>query len=540
MRFFQPRRKRFDVDQQDMPENTSMLKLFETGSTKTYLQGRRRSYHEIVHVRTVQFPGRLFPLVLLENGQPGYVINAYLNYLLMRGEQESTFRQKMHAVCQLYEFCRRTYGDNPLSEENTRSLIFQFGSAKLHGTIQPDGHDPLNLYWRPVLPRTLKNILRYIDEFDAFQVTHFQAASLNPVEILFQTTFQRYQEFKTRTRYDPFIHLFPSRSKERRISAYTAKEHQRNSQPRRHQKVFPSELIVEMIERTPEPRDKMLLLLMAFGGLRRSEPLHIFHQDVLGQFRDSAAAWIRLSDPVRGVLKWIDSKGIERDGTRAEFHHDVYENHHLPSGHPLRNLQPRCLYGLGSAGLYAGFKGMTFTGHGDENFVFWLHEEAGVYFWRLYEQYVANHFHAKPNHWPYHPYLFIRLDAEGYGMPLTLAAMDKLFARAAERIGISGFGAHSLRHLYGYYMASVLKLSVERAQVCMHHASIQSTQIYYRTAPEVIRREILIAAYQSTGRPIPLSLQKQSPVSVFSFPIDWHATDEEIALLKFSFKRLSQ
>lgn len=516
-----------------------MARSSEKNSKKPNFLRLPSSYHEIVFVRTVQFPDRLFPLIILENGQPGYVINAYLNYLLMRGEQQSTFLQKMHAVCQLYEFCRRIYGENTLSEAETRGLIFQFGSAKLHGTVQPDGYDPLNLYWRPVLPRTLRNILRYIDDFDKFQVAHFQAASLNPVEIHFQTAFQRYQEFKTRTSYDPFIHLFPSRSKERKISNYTAIEHRRDSQPRRPQKVFPSELIVEMIERTPEPRDKMLLLLMAFGGLRRSEPLHLFHRDVLGQFRDSAAAWIRLSDPVRGVLKWVDLKGFERDGTRAEFHHDLYQNHQFPSGHPLRNLQPRCLYGLGSAGLYAGFKGMTFTGHDDENFVFWLHEEAGVYFWRLYEQYVADHFHGKPNHWPYHPYLFIRLDAEGYGMPLTLAAMDKLFTRAAERIGTSGLGAHSLRHLYGYYMASVLKLPIERAQACMHHASILSTQVYYRTAPEVVRREILIAAYHATGRPIPLDLGKKPPISPFSFPTGWHATDEEIAILGYSTNRSS-
>lgn len=498
------------------------------------------SHHEIVHVRTVQYPGRLFPMVLLENGRPGYVINAYLNYLMMRGEQESTFRQKLQAVCQLYEFCRRKYADAQLTETETRGLVFEFGSAKLHGTVQPDGSDPLNLYWHSVLPSTLRTILRHIDDFDAFQVAHFRSPALNPAEIRFQTAFQRYQDFKARTQYDPFVHLFPSRSNARKEAAYAVQEHRRDAQRRRPHKVFPAEFIVEMIERSSEPRDKMLLLLMAFGGLRKSEPLHLLHQDVLGQFRDSAAAWVRLSDPVRGIVKWMDKDGVNRSGTRMQFHRDLYGNHHLPPGHPLRNLQPRCLYGRGSNGLYAGFKGMTFTGHGDENFVHWLHEEAGVLFWRTYEKYVADHFHGKPSHWPYHPYLFIRLDAEGYGMPLTLAAMEKLFARAAGRVGITGLGAHSLRHFYGYYMASVLKMPIERAQACMHHASVLSTQAYYRTAPEVIRREILIAAYGATGQPIPVNLEKEPVVTPLSFPIGWCATDDEVTLLGLTRRKITR
>jgi hypothetical protein len=43
----------------------------------------KNAYHEVVYVRTIQYPGRLYPLVLLDNGRPGYVINAFINYLLM-------------------------------------------------------------------------------------------------------------------------------------------------------------------------------------------------------------------------------------------------------------------------------------------------------------------------------------------------------------------------------------------------------------------------------------------------------------------------
>ncbi len=496
----------------------------------------KNAFHEVLYVRTQQYPGRLFPLILLENGQPGYAINAFINYLLMQGVQESSLQQKIQAVCQLYEFCRRSHGYSRLSEEELRTLIYRFGRAKLHGTIQSDGCDPLCLYWRPVHPRTLKTILRNIDDFDRFQTVFFHADRLNPAEVHFQSAFERYIEFKSRSNYDPFIHLFPSRSNEVHQSQYQILEHRRDSLKRRAEKVFPAEFIVDLIEKTPEPRDKMLLLLMAFGGLRRSEPLHLLHQDVVGRFRDTGAAWITLGDPVRGAMDWQGVDGRERHGTRSEFFLQEYSNQQLPIGHPLRNLQPRSRYGKGDRGLYVGFKGMTFSGHGNNNFVHWLHEEAGILFWKSYEEYLARHFYGKPKHWPYHPFLFIRLDADGYGMPLTLPAVDKVFARASERIGLYGFSPHALRHFYGYYLASVLRRPIEEAQVCLHHASVLSTQTYYRTAPETIRREILLAAYQATGRPVPLAVNESGIVNL-AIPKSWGNIHDDVLFATYTQKQ---
>lgn len=489
--------------------------------------------HEIVYVKTKQYPNRVFPLVILENGKPGYVINAYINYLFMQGEQESTLHQKINAVCQLYEFCRRREDGTDLTEKQARHLIFNFGTAKLHGTIQSDGSDPSNLRWRPVTATTLRNILRYLKDFDTFQATYFHAQTLNPVEVRFQTSFERYLDFKQRSKYDPMIHLFPTRSAEKTIATYHVKEHRRDHLRRRVEKVFPADFIVKLIERTDVARDKMLLLLMSFGGLRRSEPLHLLQQDICGRFSDSGAAWVRLADPVRSEIEWMDACGHIKTGSRADFISKEFQNLHLPAGHQLRNMQPRCMYGRKGHGLQVGFKGMTFSGHGQNNFVHWLHEEAGVIFWRAYETYIAEHFHGKPRHWPYHPFLFVRLDAEGYGLPLTLPAVEKVFNRACERIGLKGFTPHSLRHFYGYYAATVLKLPVEKVQACMHHASVISTQTYYRTDPQAVRKEILIAAYKAIGQHTPTELTEM-PVTSLQIPLAWRANEMELELLKYS------
>jgi len=466
------------------------VEQFSRGTAQTNLRVRN-AFHEMLYVHTQQFPGRVVPMVLLENGKPGYAINAFINHLLMQGEQESTLHQKISALCQLYEFCKRRYGDRSLSEEELRNLVFHFGNAKLNGTIQTDGTDPTNLYWTPIRPSTVKNLIRYIGAFDRFQEMFLGARRLNPVEVHFQTAFERYCEFKRRKDYDPFIHLFPSRSQKQLLPQYKVQEHRRDLSKRRQQKAFPVGHIVELIDATDEPRDKMLLLLMAFGSLRRSEPLHLLHEDVLGRFKDTGAAWVRLADPVHGEVSWLDDNDQEHSGPRQRYFASIYKNDHFPPVHPLRNLMPRCRYGRKGHGMQVGFKGMTFSGEGNNNFVHWLHEEAGCLFWKSYQEYMDRYFHGKPKHWPYHPFLFIRLDPEGFGLPLTIPGVDKVFERATRRIGVTGYSTHSLRHFYGYYTASVLRRPIEEAQVCMHHATVLSTQVYYKTDPLVVRSELL-------------------------------------------------
>jgi len=55
---------------------------------------------------------------------------------------------------------------------------------------------------------------------------------------------------------------------------------------------------------------------------------------------------------------------------------------------------------------------------------------------------------------------------------------------------------HSLRHMYGYYCANILKppLPLEMTQMLMHHANINSTAVYYRLSDSTIRKMITDAA----------------------------------------------
>ena len=460
----------------------------------------KNQFYEIVQIRTSQYPKRLFPAVFLADGKPCVSINSFANYLLACNEQESTLHKKISAVCQLFEFSCRKYGNVDLTEEQLRSLVFEFGKAKLNGTILIDGTDPLELYWKPVKTNTAKQLISSITEFDKFQETFFASGILNPVEKVFLTNYERYLEFKRREKYDVFLHLFTTKVHTKSIKAYEPKQH-RNTDNKTLKKVFPASKLIDVIESATNIRDKMLMLLLAFGGLRKSELLHLFHNDVIGRFSDTGAAWITLGHPVSGEINWIDGKGISKVTSREAFLKHEYSNPKLPITHPLHQLRPRSLYSKYEKELYAGFKGMTFSGSGTENFIHWSHEEAGIYFWKLYNEYLQSYFYNKPSNWPYHPFLFIKLDPVGYGMPLTPASIDKIFARCIARVGVSGYTPHSMRHFYGYYLATVLNLPIEKAQVCLHHASINSTQVYYKTSPDIIRAQ-MVNAINPTGKQI--------------------------------------
>ncbi|MGC5887979.1 hypothetical protein, partial [Ralstonia pseudosolanacearum] len=64
-------------------------------------------------------------------------------------------------------------------------------------------------------------------------------------------------------------------------------------------------------------------------------------------------------------------------------------------------------------------------------------------------------------------------------------------------IGLSpsqdGVNPHGGRHFYGYFGATWLRLSKEKLQVLMHHASVLSTEVYYALDLKVVRDELALA-----------------------------------------------
>jgi integrase len=492
---------------------------------------KSRNY-QVIWVYCKDFPEREIPLVVLADGRPGYVINQWIFYLLDEEITPSRLEQYIRSLCHLYDFAMARYTDfNSVRDKG--ALLEEFIDAKKFGTDSyslktDDRHSwllSLGLYWKPLLKRT-KTIALYLDainQFDEWQVTFHKSIALNPYEEQFMSAWEIYRDFQQRTHWDPFLHLHASRQHTKRdykTAAYGKYSHKRHEcRNRSTPKAFPFDKFVDLIDQTVNPRDKLLWLLMGAGSLRSSETLHLFSSDVKGVDPEHKDTIICLADPEYGYVQWTDKNGKQQSNTRESYFSSEFKNSFFPKNHPLRNLQPRTKYGRRNTQLHVGFKGMTFgdiEGAGyvllqsdklrsiDEHYLWWLNKVYGQVFYHFFNKYLEkyywlNPFTGAPNPkgWPWHPWLFMCTNRQNYGMPLTMPALKGAWQRALKRINMedSGYGLHSLRHMYGYACANILEdVPIETTQMLMHHASITSTQIYYRLDSDTIRGTLTQAA----------------------------------------------
>lgn len=492
-------------------------------------------FYQVVWVYSKQFPGREIPLVLLENGRPGYVINQWITYLIEEEITPSRLEIYIRALVHLYDFALAqkslsNYIDFNLDE---RVLLADFIYAKKYGTDQycckKDDNSSwlqyLGLYWKPLTWRT-KTLFQYrdaINQFDQWQVTFHNSTRLNPCEEHFLSSYEIYRDSVQRFNWDPLWHLHPTKKHTKYIcetSVYGKYSHIRYEHAenrRKNPKLFPLDKFYELIQASENPRDKLLWLLMGAGSLRGSETLHLFQSDIEID-PESGNARVILADPEMGDVNWYDGNNKNQQTSRIEYFRCQWKNEQFSASHPLRNLQPRTQYGRRNSKLHAGFKGMTFSENLgsrkiitpenssrqlDNHYIWWLDPRFGEVFKSIYSEYEQNYLWKKPHSsktnskgWPWHPWLFICTNPTHYGMPLTMPALKQSWKRALRRIGMenSGLGLHSLRHMYGFYCANILKLDLEIVQMLMHHANINSTRVYFGIEESTLRELIKNAA----------------------------------------------
>jgi hypothetical protein len=472
-------------------------------------------FASIKRVYTCDFGSRVFPLVYIL-GRPSYILAQWTHLLMTAGITQSMLDERLRTMIQLWEFSVAKYGEAELTSHQARSLVPDFIAARSNGTIDADGNDPLGLFWKKLPKSTVKKYVRAINAFDEFQAAYQGAPRLNPTERHLMTAWQVCQEFRTREKWDAMLHLLPAGRvgrAERKQNEHVVKDsHARFTVDNKNlPKAFPLDRFVDLIERSACSRDKMMWLLMFGLALRQSETLHIFLEDCFGVDKLGCAR-IRLDDPELGVFRWFDLAGKLHHGNRAEYLRQMYRNDGLKDSIPnLYAIEPRTMYG-GHGGMRVGFKGMTFdecetTIPGIQSFGHegrWIDHRLGVYFQTCFEQYFREHFFGKPKGWPYHPYLLICLDDENYGMPLTIPAVRKAWRRALARIGMGDWflGPHGLRHLTGYYSASVLKQPIEITKLILRHKSVSSTEVYYHLSSNEVRNSLLKSVVERNGQRI--------------------------------------
>lgn len=502
---------------------------------------------------------RLIPLVLLSDGRPGYIINQWIFYLLQEAITDSRLEEAVRALEHLYSFTMARYEHDEMSKEQQECLLAGFIDAKRYGTgdycTTTKKHlqylKDIQLGWKKTSTESIERTINAINLFDKWQSTFHNASKLNPSETRFMNAWEICQDFKNRFNWDPLLHLHPAREHEKEVHNIEVKpkyQHKRlKKSDRKTKKTFPMGFILKLLDCACNPRDELLLLTMLGGSCRMSEPLHMLRTDIEGM-NDLGELMIRLADPRDGMIEWTDSKGSRKHGVRTDYFQEMWKNEHLSAGHPLHQLQPRDTYGRRSP-LYVGYKGMTFSDSDganvlgydpygrayDVNYLYWLDPRVGCRAYQVYESYhnqcLLKNFNTgerKPMGWLDHPWLFINIsnNTKTYGRPLSYSAMqtiwENLLDRLYEKHGIDmrdrGLGWHSLRHFYGWYCASCLRLDINTTKAIMHHGSEESTACYFKISPDIARSRII------EGSLIQLDYNKED-VDLVIFPdtpkLDW-------------------
>ena len=390
-----------------------------------------------------------------------------------------------------------------------RRLVKGFCRALMDGTIQyVDGRavERTGLYWRPRSRRRATSLAQRLAHFFKAvepevgnsiwkDFTRGQRSELTPTQEFQLALAAGYR------RKNGFLAHLPRKSEEQQvgpsagvISKFGRKPSRCHAFPSKYVFPFLMEGFTNQHGHTDETAQLVALLLM-IGGLRTSEPFHLYCSDV--QF-EGKEPWVFLHNPEDGEV--IDEGGITI--TRGVFLQRF-------------NMAPR---NRNYAREDAGWKGVKEDEIGTP--VFWL-PIAGIR-QLLYSKLRRYLLITRPQFMNQrsgtdgdHPFLFVSsgraVSSRGgkVGDPYTVSAFKEAWKAAIERIATKyndpdlvyakakGTTKHGARHYYGRFLVT-LGVEGEIIQECMHH---RSYKVYTRlTIAEI--NAVLQATGKGAGAPI--------------------------------------
>jgi site-specific recombinase XerD len=214
-------------------------------------------------------------------------------------------------------------------------------------------------------------------------------------------------------------------------------------------------------------RNCLITYLMHFGGLRLSEALSLWSEDVS---IEGGEVIVRVFHPKYGRAD---------DGTKRS---DILQQRY--------GLKPRITLVKATDPLFLGWKNCLLTDPYRRCFeVYFYPHSAGLVFATLWRDYHLKQ-RVKPIGGENHPYAI----TNKYGQPYSHRMFRKAHKLAIERIGLEysklqGTTPHGHRHAYGHRLADdgADPLLIKNA---MHHASITSSQIYTEPSAMQIRQSL--------------------------------------------------
>lgn len=440
------------------------------------------------------------PVLLTEHG----VLTPLVDYMLKKAHGKSpSWKQKLaQAVGLLLDYMAANHQHFGRPED-----LFEAFVARLYtGTADGDGHDSGQLYWMGMNTPLIRQLTNQLSEFSDWMAKQQQTQPLNPwrdatgsEELLAWAAWEKrrnHSMFSHAVDYDVSA-LQNKRARQTLLKNTPAVD-------RGAVKHFPEDRIEDLLfkgfivpgkqnsprlEERLNIRDILITMLMNFGGLRVSEPFHLFVQDVLPDPYHLERAYVRVFHPEEGLAPpdWLDAKGKPIKCNRMAYIKGKY------------GLMPRNLH-YPSAAMHAGWKDNVVEADGKFIPVFWCPTWAGELFMKLWVFYMARRSRLRCDH----PFAFVTATGEPYAIKDFMGQ----HARAVERIGLVsakmlGTSPHGHRHRYGQRMTDYQLDPLVRKKA-LHHKSLESQVVYTEPDMQKVNR-MIEAASQRISLGVPLA-----------------------------------
>lgn len=439
----------------------------------------RRAYVLYVFDDITSVPQAMLPLV---------------DYVLEHGRtRSSAWQREVASATGLFVDFIKANTEHFQSSEDRPQVLSAFAEALTKGTIDADGTDTSGLYWQPKTVNRASAILNSLTIFSDWLVNRYNTTAINPWrEASMPEQIAYWRRFDKRRSNALLMHTYDrddavDASKRARTARVLRKSTTGDQAP---VKYFPNDRIWDLLEKgfavhgkqkslyiheRLNIRDILITILLHGGGLRESEPFHLYVGDVSIAPNNPKSALVRLYHPEQGMAPedFIDPITKKRiDADREEYLRIKW------------GLEPRSL-SIGR--FHAGWKDLHLTDQRQKYaLVHWFPSFWGEVFLELFKIYITKirSRHSK------HPYLFVSQKDNVAGEPYTVASYRQSHAKAVKRIGLDvgkdfGTTPHGHRHAYGQLLTDA-KLDAQSIQHCLHHRSQESQQVYTEPGAEAI------------------------------------------------------
>jgi len=425
------------------------------------------------------------PVVVTDEG----ILKSYLEYLVtFRWRSQSWISRSVFAVQLLIEFVNA----NKYVYSNSRDLFREFSNCLYTGTIGKDARDPSDLFWTGRRHDDAKALIAFITHYTDWiselksdlnlQVNPYRSAS--PLEQ--KLNWAAFHQKKNKCFLGYLWRNGNQRKEATQVRTVRGPLGPKISSVFNPVKAFPRGEIFNLINngfvlpgrenekelhRRLNLRDVLITMLMHFGGLRISEAIQLYIEDIAIINEKHIQRVVKVYHPALGTSPTSVTQ------TRRAFLDIEY------------GLKPRYEYPVSNR-QFAGWKSplLTNSKHNFFTVVFFPKKAEELFFelWKLYLKYQRIPARKENEH----PYAFTGRT----GAPQSIKAYGASRKRAVRRIGLNYSKedcttAHSDRHAYGRNLAEceVRPLIIKTA---LHHKSIDSQSVYTQPDDLELRRAL--------------------------------------------------